>query len=216
MPTSGKQNCKILVPKTGAFVDVSISCFFFKTEISLQNYTLRWNKPTWWINFVFFIPQKFVQKEQLHLDIYILQITMISGQGYFYIANEIYPNSAYNNFTLVLNDGLSSTPGRVPVPYPGRPEDPDPMPVYCSVVNNGDTPITVKSAMTTPGKIFCSFINRHPDEFQINLEQYTYFWCRHQHIKQYQYNTTWTNFSILHKSTSNSRTRGLSYCIEWY
>ena len=105
---------------------------------------------------------------------------MIEGQGYFYIANEIYPNSAYNNYTLVLNNGLSSTPGRVPVPYPGRPEDPDPMPVYCSVVNNGNTPISVKSAMTTPGKIFCSImqvkilvINRYPDEFQINVEQYT-------------------------------------------
>ena len=99
---------------------------------------------------------------------------MTSGQGYFYIAKEIYPNSAYNNFTLELNPGL--TAGRVPVPYPGGPSDPDPMTVYCSVVNSGDTPITVRSAVTTPGKIFfhaCRSrslqLSDFPIEFQTNL-----------------------------------------------
>ena len=133
---------------------------------------------------------------------------MTSGQGYFYIAKEIYPNSAYNNFTLELNPGL--TAGRVPVPYPGGPSDPDPMTVYCSVVNSGDTPITVRSAVTTPGK---NILFLHAGQDLCNCQtsllssrqiysSILIFRCRHQHHNNSTH-TTQHNMSKLFKITQH-------------
>ena len=88
---------------------------------------------------------------------------MTSGQGTFYINNEVYPNAAYykQSYTLTPSN-TDANPVKVLLPYPGAASDPDPMPVYCSVVNRGNTPLRVKTFFTKAGmtiRMYCEIQN---------------------------------------------------------